>query len=86
MAELIFTAGKKNAFSVDEEGIRVEFNPCIKEGYAAMAVGLAQTILDFEFGCEQQASDFFRTLPTNAELWTEEGAWAGKPFEKRYEI
>lgn len=86
MAELVFTAGKKNTFNVSEDGIRVEFNPSNQAEFNSMVLGLGQTLIHLQLGCKRQVSEFFSALPTHDELWTEDGKWAGMPFEKRYTL
>jgi len=86
MAELLFIASEKNTFNVSENGIKVEFNAGNPAEFKSMVLGLGQTIRSLHLGCERQVSEFLNALPTNDELWTEDGRWAGMPFEKRYQL
>lgn len=86
MAELVFTAGEKNTFNVSEDGIQVEFNAGDQAAFHSMVLGLGQTLIDLQLGCQRQVGEFLRALPTHDELWTEDGKWAGMPFEKRYAL
>lgn len=86
MTELVFTAGEKNTFDINQDGIHVEFNAGNPVEFNSMALGLGRTVMQLQLGCEQQVGEFFHSLTANNELWTQDGRWAGKPFEKRYAL
>jgi hypothetical protein len=47
---------------------------------------LGKTIKHDQLGCMNQVGDFIHALLFIDELWTDDGTWAGMPFEKRYAL